>query len=45
MNATDFEANPGEIEAVAEHQEVPNEEATVRLSEHGRDDLGTSDRP
>jgi hypothetical protein len=29
MNTTNFEANPEEIEAVLEHQEVPNEEAAV----------------
>jgi hypothetical protein len=45
MNVTDSEANPEEIEAVAKHQEVPNEEASVRLSEHGRVVLGASDRP
>lgn len=29
MNTTDFEANPEQIEAIAEHLEVPSEEATV----------------
>jgi hypothetical protein len=28
-NAIDFEANPEEIESVAENPEVPNEEAAV----------------
>jgi hypothetical protein len=45
MNARDFEANPEEIEAAVEHQEVPNEEAAMKTVRTWRSDLGTSNRP
>jgi hypothetical protein len=44
MNTTGFEASPEEIEPVAEHQEVPNEEAaleTIRI----REDRSGDQRP
>jgi hypothetical protein len=32
MNVTDFVASPKEIEATAEHQQVPKEEAAVETT-------------
>jgi hypothetical protein len=42
MNVTQSDANLGKIKAIAEHQEVPNEEPHWRVSEHCRIDLGGS---
>jgi hypothetical protein len=46
MNAMDLGANLKEIEVIAEHQLVCNEEAAVetRLLEHWRTVLGSSNR-
>jgi hypothetical protein len=40
MDITGFEANPEEIEAIAEHQEVANEEAAVETVGIGEDRSG-----
>jgi hypothetical protein len=42
MDVTEPEANQEKMEAVADHQRVPHEEAVVEMSEHRRTDMGTS---
>jgi hypothetical protein len=45
MNATVLEVMQEKPEAVAKHQEVPNEEVALETIEVFRIDLGTSNRP
>jgi hypothetical protein len=35
-----WDANPEEMKSIVEHQEVPKERATVKLSEHWRSVMG-----